>query len=69
MENSNSLLSFIDLLGTIFKQMFSLYKQLSDFKNQMIAAALGIDPIVVSVVGYFILAISIAMFIKKMISK
>lgn len=49
--------------------MFSLYKQLSDFKNQMIAAALGIDPIVVSVVGYFILAISIAMFIKKMISK
>lgn len=60
---------FIDLIGSILKQMFLLYQQFSNFKNQVIAEALGVDPTVVSIIGYIFAGIFVAIFLKKMCSK
>lgn len=66
MEDFATILSStFDLFVSNTKQIFSLYRQLSDFKNQMIASALGVSPIFVSVVSYIILGFSILIVLKK----
>ena len=59
------LFGFIDLFGNIFKQAFLLYRQYSNFRTQIIALALGVDPIVVSISSYILAGISIGVFLIK----
>ena len=69
MNTGDNLFPFLDLLGTIFKQAFSFYQQYSDLRTNIIAAALGVNPIVVTIISYVFLAIPIIGCLVKVIHR
>lgn len=70
MENiKDCLILLSNLLGNLFKQLFSLYQYYSNLRTQMIAAAIGVEPIFVSVTSYIFTAICFTIFMIRRINK